>query len=64
MRFIKTREKDYNVGQLIFNNTVDIQVGNNTKVINGLNNIKAGVVYYKIQIGSEQMNGKLIKQTF
>jgi len=64
MRFIKTREKDYNVGQLIFNNTVDIHAGNNTKVINGLNNIKAGVVYYKIQIGSEQMNGKLIKQTF
>lgn len=49
---------------MIFNSTVDIKVGNNTKVINGLNNIKDGVVYYKIQIGSEQMNGKLIKQIF
>lgn len=53
-----------NVGQLIYNKTIDIQVGNNAKVIRGLNKIPEGVVFYKLKIGDEQKTGKLIKHIF
>ena len=38
--------------------------GENSIVLNNLNSLPVGVVFYKIVIGKEQFSGKLLKQSF